>query len=68
MSEDLTASEYEQLWQLLRRFVERHLDQFEHLRFETSYGPVFVVMTRELPPEWPSEAFTVMPASAPNGS
>lgn len=64
MSEDLTASEYDQLWQLLRRFAERHLDQFEHLRFETKYGPVFVVMTRELPPEWPAKAFTVMPTSS----
>jgi hypothetical protein len=62
--EDLTAGEFEQLRVLLQRFAERHLDQFENLRFETSYGPVFV-MTRELPPGWPSGAFTAVPRPAP---
>ncbi len=65
MSEDLTAGEFEQLRVLLQRFAERHLDQFENLRFETSYGPVFVLMTRELPPGWPSGAFTAVPGAAP---
>jgi pimeloyl-ACP methyl ester carboxylesterase len=50
---------------LLQRFAERHLDQFENLRFDTSYGPVFVLMTRELPPGWPPGAFTAMPRPAP---
>jgi len=61
VSEDLSASEYEQLRQLLQRYAERHLDQFENLRFETSYGPVFVLMTRELPLGWPSETFRAIP-------
>jgi len=46
-------------------FAERHLDQFENLRFETSYGPVFVHMTRELESGWPSEAFRAMPGPMP---
>jgi hypothetical protein len=65
VSEDLSASDYEQLRQLLQRFAEHHLDQFENLRFETSYGPVFVHMTRELPSGWPSEAFRAMPGPMP---
>jgi hypothetical protein len=65
VSEDLSASEYEQLRQLLQRFAERHLDQYENLRFETSYGPVFVLMTRELPSGWPSEAFRAMRRPVP---
>ena len=60
VSEDLSATDYEQLRQLLQRFAERHLDQFENLRFETSYSPVFVHMTRELPSGWPPEAFKAM--------
>jgi hypothetical protein len=49
MSEHLTASELEQLRVLLHRFTEHDLDQFENLRFDTRYGPVFVLFTRELP-------------------
>ena len=65
MSGDLSASECDQLIALLQRFAERHLDQFEHLRFDTSYGPVFAAMMRELPPAWPAEAFTAVPKPAP---
>jgi hypothetical protein len=65
VSGDLSPSESEQLNALLQRFAERHLEQFEHLRFDTSYGPVFVAMMRELPPGWPAKAFTAVPKPAP---
>lgn len=65
MSEDLSPSEFGQLTALLQRFAERHLDQFENLRFDTSYGPVFVAMMRALPPGWPAGAFTAVPKPAP---
>jgi hypothetical protein len=65
MGESLTASELEVLRGLLQRFAEHELDQFENLRFDTSYGSVFVSLTRRLPPGWPAEAFTPVPQPAP---
>jgi hypothetical protein len=65
MSEGLTPSELQVLQGLLQRFAEHELDQFEHLRFDTSYGPVFVSWTRKLPPGWSAEAFTPVPRPAP---
>jgi hypothetical protein len=65
MSENLTASELEQLRVLLQRFAEHDLDQHENLRFDTRYGPVFVLFTRRLPPGWPAGAFTHLPKPAP---
>jgi hypothetical protein len=41
------------------------LDQFENLRFDTGYGPVFVAWMRRLPPGWPAEAFTPVPQPVP---
>jgi hypothetical protein len=58
MDASLTSSEFEVLRHLLQRFAEHELDQFEQWRFDSSYGPVFVSLTRELPPGWPAEAFT----------
>jgi len=57
--------ELEHFRALLQRFAERHLDQFENLRLDTSYGLVFVLMTRELPPGWPPGAFTAVPRPGP---
>lgn len=65
MSEPLTGSELEVLRGLLQRFAEHELDQFENLRFDTSYGPVFVSWTRRLLPGWPAEAFTAAPKPTP---
>src|ERR1700721_1512410 len=64
VSEDLTASE-PILRILLQRFTERHLDQFENVRFGTGHGPLYVLMTRVLPPGWPPAAFTAMARTAP---
>jgi hypothetical protein len=57
-----------QLKALLHRFAEHDLDQFENLRFDTRYGPVFIAMTRELPPGWPPAAFTSVPVPAAYGT
>jgi hypothetical protein len=65
MSENLTASELEQLRTLLQRFAEHDLDQFENLRFDTRYGPVSVLLTRRLPPGWHPWAFTHVPQPPP---
>jgi hypothetical protein len=58
MSARLTDGELEQLHALLQRFAEHDLDQFDNWRLDTSYGPVFVVLTRELPQGWSADAFS----------
>jgi hypothetical protein len=65
MSGSLTASELEQLRDLLRRFAEHDLDQWDNWRIETSYGPVFVQLTRELEPGVPAAAFTALTRPEP---
>lgn len=66
MNERLSDGEFAQLKALLHRFAEHDIDQFENLRFDTSYGPVFIAMTRQLPPGWPPEAFTHVLTGAPS--
>lgn len=71
MNGSLTASELEVLRGLLLRFAEHELDQFDQLRFDTSYGAVFVSFTRKLPPGWPAEALRpclTRPQARPAGS
>lgn len=65
MSDSLTASEAEHLRTLLQRFTEHHLDQFDNWRCDTSYGPVFVQLSRELQPGVPAEAFTSLTRPGP---
>ena len=60
----MASIELELLHGLLQRFAEHELDQFDHLRFDTSHGPVYVTLARELPPDWPAEAFRPVPAPA----
>jgi hypothetical protein len=43
---------------LLQRFAEHDLDQFKNLRFDTRYGPVFILFTRRLPAGWHPGVFT----------
>jgi hypothetical protein len=49
--------EFRELVRLLHEFCSRELDQFAHWRLATDYGDVFVSILRELPPDWPPEAF-----------
>lgn len=67
MTEDadgpLTDVELRDFLRLLGRFAEYELDQFENWRIPTSYGSVYLAMTRSLWPGFPEEAFD--PVSLP---
>lgn len=54
----LSAAESRELMRLLARFAEHDLVQWENWRILTTYGPVYVTLTRGLMPDWPDEAFT----------
>ena len=56
----LSDAEVRELSRLLARFVTHNLDQWENWRIETSYGPVYVLVTNELPADWPEDAFTTI--------
>ncbi|SDI76164.1 hypothetical protein SAMN05192558_112174 [Actinokineospora alba] len=53
----LSDSEAELFAQLLERYCEFELDQFDHWIVDTAYGEVFVGLTRELPPNHPREFY-----------
>jgi hypothetical protein len=57
MSAALTAEEWWHFAELLQRFAEQDLDQHDAWRLDTSYGPVYVTLTREHPPDEPADAF-----------
>jgi hypothetical protein len=57
MSAGLSNFEWRQLLELLRRFADHDLDRFDAWRLETSGGPVFVQLRRELQTGEPAEAF-----------
>jgi hypothetical protein len=42
----LSDAEMEQLVALLARYVNTELDQFEHWRVESAYGPAFIDISR----------------------
>ena len=56
----LTDAEVRDLAQLLARYVSHDLDQWDNWQIETSYGPVYVMITRILQPGWPQDAFTTV--------
>jgi hypothetical protein len=64
----LSDPEFRELIRLLARYAERELDQWDCWKLHTSYGPVYLQMSRELPPGWPDgagETFTtIWPPSA----
>ncbi|MFF9004151.1 hypothetical protein ACF1GW_08370 [Streptomyces achromogenes] len=53
----LSDQEFDQFRDLLRRYCAHELDQWESLRTETPYGPVYVLLTRSLPPGTAPEAY-----------
>ncbi|GGR76748.1 hypothetical protein GCM10010169_21150 [Micromonospora fulviviridis] len=53
----LGDAEIRELARLLARFASHELDQWENWRIDTTRGPVFVSVSRELPPGRPEEAF-----------
>ncbi|GAA0813732.1 hypothetical protein [Spirilliplanes yamanashiensis] len=54
----LTDGDLRDLTRLLARYVEHDLDQFEDWQLQTTHGPVYVTIRRELPSGWPAAAFT----------
>jgi hypothetical protein len=65
MDDGLSASEWDQFTGLLQRFADNDLDQHEAWRLDTRYGPVFVRVSRELPPDEIAGAYR--PVSTPPG-
>src|SRR5689334_21399805 len=54
----LSDAEVRELARLLARFAAHDLDQWEQWRIDSPYGPVYLVVTRELEPGWSDETFT----------
>jgi hypothetical protein len=42
----LTDEEHKQMVRLLYRFANTELDQFENVKFDTKFGPVFFTISR----------------------
>lgn len=51
----LSDQEFREMVRLLARFAERELDQGDLWKFHTSYGPVYMLISRALPHGWPEE-------------
>ncbi|HYZ57872.1 MAG TPA: hypothetical protein VE733_30825 [Streptosporangiaceae bacterium] len=60
MSKRLTEDEFWHLVTLLQRYGETDLDQHDAWQLSTSYGPVFVRMTRSLPEGESADAYRNM--------
>ena len=41
----------------LKRYVDEDMDQWELLQFSSKFGPIFVSISRELPPDHPNQAY-----------
>ncbi|MFM9612654.1 hypothetical protein [Streptomyces niveiscabiei] len=53
----LSDQEFDQFRALMRRYCAYEVDQWENLRTDTAYGPVYVSFARALPPGAPHEAY-----------
>jgi hypothetical protein len=58
--EALSDAEFRELIRLLARYAERELDQWDGWKIQTSYGPVYMLMSRGLGPGWRDETFTTI--------
>ena len=47
----LTDQEFKQLLNLVKRYTETEMDQFDHWKFQTKYGKVYVEISREISSE-----------------
>jgi hypothetical protein len=52
----LSDAEFRELIRLLARYAERELDQWDCWKLQTSYGAVYLQMSRGLPSGWPDKA------------
>jgi hypothetical protein len=57
----MSADEAEHLVRLLYRYAETELDQFDNWRLDTEHGPVYLNVSRQLPPDWPDQTFDPVP-------
>ncbi|MGA5470084.1 hypothetical protein ACPCUK_14970 [Streptomyces arboris] len=53
----LSKREFNHFRDLRRRYCAHELDQRESLQTETTYGPVYVLLSRSLPPGTSPEAY-----------
>jgi hypothetical protein len=61
----MSADEAEHLVRLLYRHAETELDQSDNWRLDTEHGPVYLSMSRRLPPDCPAQAFDPVPRPGP---
>jgi hypothetical protein len=57
----LSDAERDTFVDLLRRVCEYELDQWEHWRYRTSYGNVYIDISRKLPEGHPEAAYDEIP-------
>jgi hypothetical protein len=57
----LSEPEFRTFTELLRRFCEHNLDQWENWRCRTTRGSVYINISRTLPAGHPEEAYFEMP-------
>jgi hypothetical protein len=56
----LSDAEFRELIRLLARYAQHELDQWDAWKFDTSYGPVYTIVSRGLGPGWHDEQFTTL--------
>jgi hypothetical protein len=61
VSAKLSDEEFWHLLQLMERYAETDMDQWDTWRLDTSYGPVYVRITRELTAGEPEQAYRRRP-------
>jgi hypothetical protein len=52
-----TDDDFRDLLRALEKYADESLDQFDHLRLDRSYGPVFVAISLEPPAGHPRDLF-----------
>ncbi|MBC6449917.1 hypothetical protein [Actinokineospora xionganensis] len=57
----LSQDEFDLFNKLLHRYCESELDQWDLCIVDTTYGEVFLTLTRHLLPDHPHEAYTRLP-------
>lgn len=57
----LSEPEFQRFTEMLRRFCEHDLDQWESWRCRTTYGYVYIDISRELPEGHPEGAYADVP-------
>jgi hypothetical protein len=60
----LSQDDYDRLAELLVRFLSHDLDQWDHWRIETAYGPVYIDLSVRRPEGASDDAYaTIWPRS-----